>query len=110
MEKTRNLDDMVSDLLEMRLSGQGEEAAFTDDMKQLIHKIAEKCREISIIEETQDMARDYAKGLTAQQVYVDMLHKIADAPNTIYMRMAALMLIVVIDQKLAEEERNEDSL
>lgn len=92
---------MVEKLISMNLTSSGK-VIFTDESRRLIHRIAENSSDIPIIEETRDMANDYADGLTAEQVYTDMLHKIINAPNSIYMRMSALMLIAVVDRKLTE--------
>lgn len=98
-----NIDEMIKRLLEMDIVGDSNTVTFSDEAKQLIHEIAEKCNTIPIVNETQEQAEQYAEGLTAEQVYVDMLYKIVEAPTRIHMRMSARMLLPVIDKKLRKE-------
>ena len=42
---------------------------------ELIHEISEKCKGIQIVEQTREQAEEYAKDLSAEQVYVDMLYE-----------------------------------
>jgi hypothetical protein len=60
------------------------------------------CNNIEIVQDTQQEAENYAEGLTAEQVYIDMLNKIVSAPTRIHMRLSARMLIPIIDRKLKE--------
>lgn len=57
-----------------------------------------------IVDETREQAEEYARGLSAEQVYADMLYKIVEAPTRIHMMVSARMLIPVIDQKLQSAE------
>lgn len=94
------LDEMITDLFDMDIVGEDNSVVFSDEAKQQIHRIAEKCRMIPIVNETKEMAEDYSRDLSAEQIYTDMLHKIVEAPTRIHMRMSAMMLIPVIDRKL----------
>ena len=93
------LDKMIEDLLEEPVVDNNE-IVFTSRAVELIHEISEKCKGIQIVEQTRDQAEEYAKDLTAEQVYYDMLCKIVDAPTTLHMKCSARMLIPIIDQKL----------
>lgn len=94
------LDDMIADLLDMDIVKADNTVAFSNEARQLIHEIAETCNTIPIVEETREQAEEYARGLSVEQVYTDMLYKIVEAPTKIHMRMSARMLIPIIDQKL----------
>lgn len=96
------IDEMIEKLLDMDIVRDNNTVIFSDKAKQLIHEIAEKCNSIPIVNETQEQAAQYGEGFTAEQIYVDMLYKIVDAPTRIHMRMSARMLIPVIDKKLRE--------
>lgn len=96
------IDDLICELLEEPNIHQDNTVVFTDEAVRLIHEIAERCNEIPIVQETQEEAERYAKDLSAEQVYVDMLHKIVAAPTRIHMTMSARMLIPIIDRKLKE--------
>ena len=94
------IDDKVAHLLELPLPDSGGEIQLTDAHIQLIHEISEMCNSIPLVQDTKEQAEKYAEGITAEQVYVDMLHKIVEAPTRLHMRAAVRMLIPVIDRKL----------
>ena len=95
-----SIDDLIYELLEEPVVKENNDIVFTSRSMELTHEIAEKCNSIPIVKETQKQAEEYAKDLTAEQVYVDMLYKIVEAPTRIHMRMSARMLIPIIDKKL----------
>lgn len=101
------IDEMIADLLEMVDVAPDNLVVFSSEAKKLINNIAEKCSSIPIVQETQEQAEEYAKGLSAEQVYTDMLYKIVEAPTRIHMRMSARMLIPIINQKLRDAEMEE---
>lgn len=97
------INDMICELLDQDVTD-GDKIKFTSTAVELIHKIAEKCDQIPIVKETKEQAESYAECLSAEEVYLDMLCKIVDAPTKIHMIMSARMLIPVIDRKLREVE------
>lgn len=96
------IDDLICELLDEPVEREDNSVAFTSRSVALIHEIAEKCSKILIVEKTKEQAEDYAKELSAEQVYLDMLVKIVDAPTAIHMKMSAKMLIPIISRKLKE--------
>lgn len=104
MMRMKELDDMIADLLDMDIVKSDNTVVFFNEAKLLIHEIAEKCSSIPIVDETREQAEEYARGLSAEQVYTDMLYKIVEAPTRIHMRVSARMLIPIIDQKLQSAE------
>lgn len=98
------IDKMIEDLLGMEIVKKDNSVVFSAEARQLIHEIAEKCGTIPIVDETREQAEEYARGLSAEQVYVDMLCKIVEAPTRIHMRVSARLLVPIIDQKLLEAE------
>lgn len=98
------IDKMIEELLGMDIVKADNTVVFSNKARQLIHEIAEKCSTISIVDETREQAEEYARGLSAEQVYTDMLYKIVEAPTRIHMRVSARMLIPIIDQKLRSVE------
>lgn len=104
MVSMKKLDDMIADLLDMDIVKADNKVFFSNEARQLIHEIAEKCSTIPIVDDTREQAEEYARGLSAEQVYTDMLYKIVEAPTRIHMRVSARMLIPIIDQKLRNAE------
>ncbi len=98
----RDIDEMVERLLDMDIIGEDNSITFTDEAKKLIHEISERCMDATLIVENKDRIDQYGEGLSAEEVYVDMLHKIVDAPTSMHMRMTVRLLIPIIDQKLRE--------
>ena len=101
------IDKMIEDLLEMDIVKADNTVVFSNEARQLIHEIAEKCSIIPIVDEIRKQAEEYARDLSAEQVYTDMLCKIVEAPTRIHMRVSARMLIPVIDRKLKGANENE---
>ncbi len=95
-----NIDDLICELLEEPCAGEKGGVVFTSRSVELIHEIAEKCKTIPIVSSTQKQAEEYAEGITAEQVYMDMLVKIVEAPTKIHMRLTTRMLIPIISDKL----------
>ena len=98
----RKLDDMIMELLEMDIA-QGDSIVFSEESRTLIRQIAEKCQNIPVVVETRDQAEKYAEKMSAEEVYIDMLHKVVAAATRTHMLMSAHLLIPVIDRKLREE-------
>lgn len=100
----RDVDEMIERLLDMEIVGEDNSITFTDEAKQLIYEISEECMRAAIIVKNKDRIDEYGKGLSAEDVYVDMLHKIVDAPTDFHRRMSARMLIPVIGHKIQNGE------
>ena len=99
----RDIDKMIERFLDMELVGTNNEVIFTDEAKMLIHKIAEECSTLIIVLANEEKMEEYGKGLSAEDVYVDMLLKIIYAPTAVHMLMSAILLIPIIDKKLRKE-------
>lgn len=82
------LDDMIVNLLDMDLVKNNDGIVFSDEAKELIHNIAEKCKEISLVNQANDKAEEYAESLSPEDIYIDMLHKIVKAPTRLHMKKA----------------------
>ena len=91
---------MIIQLLDMELIGSDGKVVFTKESVILIQQIADRCSEIPIVQESQEQAEKYAQGLSAEQIYIDMLEKMVQAPARIHLRVAARLLIPIIDQKI----------
>lgn len=96
------IDDLIYELLEEPVVQEDDSIVFTSRSIELIHKIAEECNTIFTVKKTQHEREEYAKGLSVEEIYIDMLIKIVCAPTSIHMRMAPKMLIPIISQKLKE--------
>lgn len=94
------IDDKVAALLELPLPDENGEIQFTDAHKGLIHEISELCNTIPLVQDTKEQVEKYAEGFSAEEIYLDMLLKIVEAPTEIHMRMSVRMLIPIIDRKL----------
>ena len=75
---------------------------FTKEAKDLIHKLADSYKNKRFFKENQDMVREYEKDKTAEDVYLDMLIKIAKAPTTLHMMFVPVGLVPIISKKLRE--------
>lgn len=81
------------------LDKDGNLTGFTDRGKAIIREIADYARSNPLYEKTKEEREQYCShGPTADNVYVDMLLKVLNAPFTIYRDMTVLMLMPVLDQ------------
>lgn len=96
-----SMNDMIADLLDQDVID-GDKIVFTSTAMEMIHNIALECEKLQIVQKTKEEAEAYAKDLTAEEVYLDMLNKIVEAPTKIHMIMSAKMLIPIIDKKIQE--------
>lgn len=78
---------------------------FSKDSKKLIHEVAEECRNLSLYKNNKEKVETYKKGLTVDQVYMDMCYKITNAPTSFYMMSVPRMMLPVIDDLLQEMPR-----
>ena len=102
MQKGKTMiDELMEKLLEEPVVDNNE-IVFTSRAVELIHEISEKCKGIQIVEQTREQAEEYAKDLSAEEVYYDMLRKIVDAPTALHMKCSVRMLVPIIDRKLKE--------
>lgn len=102
------IDDLIGDLLDEPSVQDDDSVVFTDKALGLIHEIAEKCKDIPVVKENQRQMEEYAAGLSAEEIYVDMLNKIVEAPTKIHMRMLVRLLIPIISDKLKSRERKDE--
>lgn len=75
---------------------------FTDEAKELIHKLADSYKNKRFFKENHDLVRGYKKDMTAEDVYLDMLNKIDKAPTRLHMMFVPVGLIPIISEKLKE--------
>ena len=82
---------------------------FSDKAKDYIYELAEYSRGLRsyrrIMEGNAGIARkEYEEvGASASRMYIDMLHKILNAPTVIHMELVPVMLIPLIDERLRGE-------
>ena len=56
------IDDLICDLLDEPSVQDDNSVVFTDKALELIHEIAEKCKDIPIVKENQKQMEEYAAG------------------------------------------------
>lgn len=101
------IDAMVEHLLELNIVNKDGSITFTEESERLIHEIAGRCEEFYIVRESKELAEGYAKDLSAEMVYIDMLKKIIGAPTPLHIMAVVRLLIPVISQKLRERAANQ---
>ena len=94
------MDKLIENLLDMELINDNDTVEFTDEARELIHIIAEKCRETTVYKRAAVKSEEYAKTMSAEDMYKDMLLKIVDANTRYEMIIATRLIIPLIDAKL----------
>lgn len=101
----RKIDDLVIKLLEydLRPTPQGG-WEITEEMRALIHEIAEECNALEIVQRVTEGKEEWLEQATPEEIYIHMLKKIVEAPTRMHMICVPRVLIPLIDQKLRENE------
>lgn len=99
-----DINEEIFKLLEMDIVGEDNSVSFSEEAKRLIHEITIRCSKAKITKENEERSCEYKKNLSAEDVYVDMLHKIVTAPTSLHMLASARMLIPIIDEKIRNGE------
>lgn len=79
---------------------------FSDKAKEYIYELAEYSRCLKSYSRTMEGTLGIARkeyeevGASASRMYIDMLHKIVNAPTVIHMELVPVMLIPLIDERL----------
>ena len=79
---------------------------FSDKAKNYIYELAEYSRSLELYRrmmegETGIVRKEYEEvGASASSMYIDMLHKILNAPTVIHMELVPVMLLPLIDERL----------
>ncbi|MDD3662276.1 MAG: hypothetical protein PHT84_00215 [Candidatus Pacebacteria bacterium] len=94
------MNDKIIELLELDIMDDYGKVEFTEESKNLIEEIAEECRKTELYKHFTEKEKEYAEGLTAEEVFRDMVCKIAAAPTKIHAIASAKLLIPIIDDKL----------
>lgn len=86
---------------------------FSDKAKNYIHELADYSRGLKSYRRTMEgelgtARKEYEEvGASASRMYIDMLHKIVNAPTVIHMELVPVMLMPLIDERLRGENNEE---
>ena len=89
----------------------GNLTGFADRGKAIIKEIADYARSRPMDEKTKELREEsISRGLTASEVYCDMLVKVTDAPFAIYRDMTVMLLMPILDELVngRKESKNEN--
>ena len=82
---------------------------FSDKAKDYIYELADYARSLELYRRMMEgktgiVRKEYEEvGASASRMYIDMLHKIVNAPTVIHMELVPVMLIPLIDERLRGE-------
>lgn len=99
-DKLTEINKLFSELLDIRENRADED--FSEDERRLIHEISEKCKGMNE-KSHRHLSEKYKIGMSAMDVFCDMVGKVVIAPTLIHAQCAICWLIPVLDEKLMEE-------
>lgn len=79
---------------------------FSDKAKEYIYELADYARSLELYRRMKEgktgiVRKEYEEaGMSASRIYIDMMHKIVNAPTVIHMELVPVMLIPLIDERL----------
>lgn len=98
-------DEKIRKLLEYELKPTPQGGwKITEEMRALIHEIAEQCNNIEITKKVNEDIPEWIEKAAPEEIYIHMLQKIASAPTRMHMICVPRILIPIIDQKLYEND------
>ena len=108
LKQETEVDVVNSDILNkaadlMEMVGSTRPITFSAEAKALVSEISALCGNMAFVQKTKAQAEEYANGMTAEQVYLDIPAKIVNAPTVVHMNFAVYGLIPVLKEKIEEE-------
>lgn len=98
-----NVTEQIADLIEQIEIKDGN-PVLTDEVRAMVHEIAGICEKSPAYQKNLGRAWKYSEGLTAEEVYLDMIYKVGKAPTHIHAEASAILLMPVLDRKLREKQ------
>ena len=100
------IDDLIIKFLEIDLIDKKKnKIIFTENAKKIIHEIAIQAKDLNIIKSSQNKINKFVNENTAEEIYINLLVKIKNAPTIMQMKYSAYINIYALDKKLKQEEK-----
>lgn len=95
------IDDKIKKLLEYDLHPTLRGGwKITEEMRALIHEIAEECNKLDITRKASEDIPEWIEQATPEEVYIHMLQRIVSAPTRMHMLCVPRILLPIIDEKI----------
>lgn len=102
------LDEMIVSIIEgmeKHLDGYYvDEVTFPDEIKELIHEAADKCRQTGLYLNTKKDVPEEFKSGKASDLYIEMLVKTANAPTFLHAAGTTRLMLPLISDAIKREE------
>jgi hypothetical protein len=82
---------------------------FPDEIKELIHEAADKCRQTELYINTKNDTPEELKTSSASDLYMRMLVKIASAPTWLHAAGSPRLMLPLISDAIKREEVEDDN-
>ena len=99
-EEKGKIEDKIVEMMDAVKIGDNSTVVFTPESKKLIEEVAAFSRKTGIYKANIERGQEYAKDTTPEQLYLEMIAKVADAPTFLHAICSAHLLIPFIDDKL----------
>lgn len=99
MRMSSRIDDQMVELLEMDIIKENG-VVFTPEAIKLIHEMAPECEKAGIYQAHKEESEKHWEGETAEDIYMEMVVKIADAPMLIFALSTVRMMIPAVSRAL----------
>lgn len=107
------LDEMIANIIEgveKHLDGNYVDGVtFPDEIKELIHEAADKCRQTELYINTKNDVPEELKTSNASDLYMRMLVKIAGAPTYFHAVGTPRLMLPLISDAIKREEVDDDN-
>lgn len=101
--KEMDIDDMIEAILDMGIM-EDNEVSFTEEAKNMIHAAAEKARQSAVYINNIAKQPEEWKEAQAEDLFVEMLVKIVNAPTKIHMIAVPRLMLPAIDDAIRRQQ------
>lgn len=108
MKFISELFDLMPELISETLAN-NEDFEFSERAKAIIKEIAEYSRTTKVFTDNKERGKDIFGGMSAKDIYMHLIEKIANAPTTAHLTTSAILCMPFLDDELGgENERGSD--
>lgn len=101
--KELDMDEIVDKILDLNIV-EDDKVNFTEEAKILIHMAAEKARKTKIYERSFENQPEEWKKAKPEELYMEMLMKIINAPTKIHMIAVPRLILPAIDDAIRRQQ------
>ena len=102
------IEDNIEKLFELPLTEYNGKIKLTKEHIDILHQISKTYSNTDFIKRAKKKIKIYSSKMTVEEVYMDMLTKIINAPSSLHMKAVVKLFATVIDDKIKRSKKDEN--